>query len=119
MFGEPRQPAADRSRFSLSLLPTLFFGDRLVYLVYELQLALAGDVGADAAAFFDRKPQGLFQPQLRQLRRAHPDEPGRQFFQLEGIPPALALADLLMSFGKIFLAFFHILDQDSKLQGDI
>jgi hypothetical protein len=85
----------------------------------ELQLPLAGHVGANAPRFPDCRVQGLVQRKLGKQRRAQCDQTGCQRLHFQGVAAALALALEPGSLVEIFLAFCHVVYQDSRQRGVI
>jgi len=79
-----------------------------------LQLPFAGGVRADVARFVDRSAQVLFERHPRKPRVAHGDQVAGQRLQLQCVAATLTLTEGLVGFSKIFLDFWHSLEQDSQ-----
>ncbi len=80
-----------------------------------LQLAFTGDSCADSPGFVDGAPNGFVQGQACQSRGLEGDQLGGEVPHVQGIPPSLAFAYVRAAFGKIFLAFWHSLEEYSRL----
>jgi hypothetical protein len=88
---------------------------RLQQLGDELQLPLAGDVGADAAGFADRCAHRFVQRHLGQQGRAQADQAGSQRLDLERIAPRWLLLGFALGLSSRYtLLSAHVLYQDSR-----
>ena len=79
-----------------------------------LQLSLPGDPSPDLPGFVDGAADGIFQRQPGEPCGFHVDQSRGEVADLQGLAPTLALADVRIVFGKIFLAFWHSLEGYSQ-----